>query len=69
VGLNMVTPGMCRMWRDGYAPKAPHYVVHSIAGFWLSVVAALALSSALAGFLVGLAAYAWWNFARSVRER
>jgi len=69
VGLNMVTPGMCRMWRDGYALKAPNHVVHSIAGFWLSVVSALALGSALAGFLVGLAAYAWWNVARSLRER
>jgi SulP family sulfate permease len=68
VGLNMVTPGMCRMWREAYAPRAPHFLVHGVAGFWLSVVSALALGSALAGFLIGLAAYAWWNFARSLRE-
>ena len=68
VGLNMVTPGMCRMWREAYEPRAPHFLVHGVAGFWLSVVSALALGSALAGFLTGLAAYAWWNFARSLRE-
>lgn len=67
VGINMVTPGMCRMWRDAYDPGAPRDVVQAMSGFWLSVVSALLLDSALAGFLTGLAAWAWWNVARRLR--
>lgn len=58
LGLQMVTPNMAQLWRDAVAPQARARAVHEGLYFWLAVVCAMLLDSALVGFLIGLAAWA-----------